>query len=263
MTEERKERRICILGTAPSYKDAPWDDPSVEMWALNDMWLLKPPRVDRWFDLHPFDKFHYAKAGKKALAQDVPAGHFIRPHGHLEFLRAQTIPVFVQDAALLGTPNARTFPKADVEKAVGPFFASSPAWMLGLALLEGVTELHVYGIHLATEWEYQKQKPNFTFLLGLAAGRGVRIHVPRTAPLLRETHQYAYQDDPDLPKVAVQRRIAGLQQELAHIEQQRRGLKWWQRDRNLASRKAWVTAQIGDAQQELQSVIASRSPIGV
>ena len=263
MSEARTERRVCIVGTAPSLRDAPWDDPTIEFWLLNDMWVLNPKRADRWFDLHPFDHFHYSKPGKKVLSHTVPAGDVIRPQGHLEFLRSQTIPVYVQDAKTLGTPSARTFPKADVEKAVGPYFASSPAWMLGLALAEGVTEIQVFGIHLATEWEYQKQKPNLAFLLGLAAGRGVKIVVPRTAPLLRESHQYAYEPDPDLPKVAVQRKIDGLKQQLGHVQQQMQARRWWQRrDPNLISRKAWLTAQIGDAHLEVQSVVASRSPIG-
>lgn len=254
-----KERHVAICGTAPTVKDAPWDDPSIEFWLLNDMWVLKPKRADRWFDLHPFDHFYYSQPGKRVNAQDVPAGYFIRPTGHLEFLRSQSIPVYVQDATKLGTPSAVTFPKADVEKAVGPYFASSPAWMLGLALLEGVTDLHIYGIHLATEWEYLKQKSNFSFLLGVAAGKGVRLHLPPTAPLLRESHQYAYQPDPDLPKVAVQRKIDGYHAQLAIIN---KALKTQKHDPNLQSRKAWVTAQIGDAQYALQSVIANRSPIG-
>ena len=197
---ERVERRICIVGTAPTWKDAPWGDPSVEFWLLNDMYLLKPTRADRWFDLHPFHQFYYAKKGATVSAHQIPAGTFVRPHGHIDWLKSQTIPVYVQDAAWLGTPNAKTFPRAEVERLVGPHFASSPAWMVGLALLEGVTELSIFGIHLATEWEYLKQKSNMAFLLGLAAGKGVKIVLPTAAPLLRESHQYAYQDDPDLPK---------------------------------------------------------------
>lgn len=257
------ERHICIVGTAPTYRDAPWDDPRVEMWCLNDFHVLQPKRADRWFDLHPFDKFYFSEPGKRVLAHHVPAGFFIRPRGHVEFLRSQMIPVYVQDARMLGTPSAKTFPKADVEAAVGPHFASSPAWMLGLALMEGVTDLYIYGIHLATEWEYLRQKPNFSFLLGLAAGRGVRLHLPKTAPLIRESHQYAYDPDPDLPKVAIQRRIEDLQSQLAIVKKQIAAKKWYHRkDPNLYSRKAWLTAQIGDAQNSLQSVIANRSPIG-
>lgn len=258
------ERRICIVGTAPTWRSAPWDDPSVEMWLLNDMHVLNPPRADRWFDLHPFDKFYFTKPNGKVFAHEVPAGAFVRPQGHLEFLKRQTIPVYVQDAALLGTPNARTFPKADVEKAVGPHFASSPAWMLGLALLEGVSEIYIYGIHLATEWEYMRQKPNFAFLLGVAAGRGVKIHVPPMAPLLRESHQYAYEEDPDVPKNRVKKRIDALRSELRTVEDRIAAVKWYQRiDPNLKSRRSWLRAQIGDAQYALQSVMAKRSPIGV
>jgi len=260
---ERQERRICILGTAPTWASAPFADPSVEIWALNDMWVLKPPRADRWFDLHPFDQMHFAQSGKKVIATDVPAGYFVRPAGHLEWLRQQSIPVYVQDAKALGSPSARTFPKADVEAGVGPYFASSPAWMVGLALLEGVTEIQIFGIHLATEWEYVKQKPNLSFLLGVAAGRGVKIVLPTAAPLLRESHQYAYQPDPDLPKVVVQKRIAQLKQQRQIVMTSAAHRRWWQRpDPNVASRLSWLDAQLGDAHLELQSVIASRSPVG-
>lgn len=262
-TQTSSERRVCILGTAPTWRDAPFGDPSVEIWALNDSHVLKLPRADRWYDLHPFDKFYFRDPSKPLRAQDVPPGSFIRPNGHLEFLKRQTIPVFVQNAAALGSPSAQTLPKAEIEKAVGPYFASSPAWMVGHALMEGVTDLFVYGIHLATEWEYLRQKPNMSFLLGIAAGRGVRLHIPETAPLLRESHQYAYQPDPDVPKLIVKQKIAALQGELATIEQRIQSEPWWKRDPNLRSRKAWVSAQIGDANLELQAVIASRSPVGV
>ena len=261
--EPVKERRVCILGTAPTWRDAPFNDPSIEMWGLNDAHVLKLPRADRWYDLHPVDKMFFYNGSKKILSHQVPAGYFLRPQGHLEFLKAQSIPVYVQDAAQLGTPNARTFPKAEVEAAVGPYFASSPAWMVGHALMEGVTELHLYGIHLATEWEYLKQKPNMTFLLGLAAGRGVKIVIPKTAPLLRESHQYAYDLDPDLPKVAIKRRMDGLKMELQAVEQKMAVRRWWQRvDPNWATRHAWLQAQLMDCQLELHAVNANRSPIG-
>ena len=257
------ERRIAIIGTAPTWTSTPWDDPTLEIWCLNDMHVLHPPRADRWFDLHPMDKMFFANKQKKIHPHQVPAGYFVRPEGHLETLRQMTIPVYVPDAAALGSPSAVTFPREDVEKAIGPYFASSPAWMVGLALLEGVTELHIYGIHLATEWEYLKQKPNMTFLLGLAAGRGVKIVTPKGSPLLAETHRYAYDVDPDVSKVAVQRRIQGLQQQKAYVKAQGQ-TKWWQRsDPNTASRLAWLDAQLMDAQLELQYVIAGRAPVGV
>jgi hypothetical protein len=260
---QKPEKRIAILGTAPTWRDTPWDDPTLEIWALNDMWLLQPKRVSRWFDLHPLDKMFFRAQGQKVAQYDVPAGFFLRPQGHLEWLRAQTIPVYVQDAAALGSPSALTFPKAAIEAKFGQHFASSPAWMIGLALLEGVTELHIYGIHLATEWEYLKQKPNMTFLLGLAAGLGVKVVLPKGCPLLKESHQYAYETDPDVPKVAAQRRLQALQ---AQREQVKASIprKWYQRrDPNTASRLSWLDAQILDASLGVQHVIAGRTPAGV
>lgn len=262
---ERKERRIAIVGTAPTWRETPWDDPTLEIHALNDMWVLNLPRVDRWFDLHPLDKMYFRDpAKKKVFAGEVPAGYFVRPSGHLEWLRKQTIPVYVQDAAALGSPNAVTFPKAAIEAKFGKHFASSPAWMIGLALLEGVTELHIYGIHLATEWEYLKQKPNMTFLLGLAAGLGVKIVLPKGCPLLAETHQYAFEEDPDVPNVALKRKVERLQAEKQALKAREKGRKWYQRrDPNFHSRLAFLTAQITDAQLGMQHVTAGHAPAGM
>jgi len=261
----KPEKRIAILGTAPTWKDTPWDDPTLEIWCLNDMWLLNPPRADRWFDLHPLNKMHFRPAnGKKVNSFDIPAGYFLRPHGHLEWLRKQTIPVYVQDAAAMGLMrrSAREFPKAEIEAKFGKHFASSPAWMIGLALLEGVTELHIYGIHLATEWEYVKQKPNMTFLLGLAAGLGVKVVLPKGCPLLAESHQYGFEADPDIPKVQAQRRMESLMHQRQMTAQAKR--KWYQRrDPNVASRLAWLDAQILDAKLGVQYATAARPSAGL
>ena len=259
---EKPERRIAILGTASTWKSCPFDDPSLEIWHLNDAWVLKPPRVDRWFDLHPFDRMYFRKPNEKVNVANVPAGFFVRPQGHVEWLRSQTIPVYVQDAAQLGTPSAVTFPRDRVVAAFGDQFASSPAWMLGLAMLEGATEIHIYGIHLATEWEYVKQKPNLSFLLGIAAGRGIKIVIPKGAPLLKETHQYAYEDDPDTGTVRLKYQLKGLQQQLAIVQAQAKR-KWYQRpDPNAISRMAWLQAQIADTQLAMQHVMAGQVPAG-
>lgn len=263
MSDERKERRVLIAGTAPTWKLIPWDDPTLEVWALNDMHVLNLPRADRWYDLHQIDKMYFRTEHKPVFAGDIPAGYFVRPANHLQFLRSQTIPVYVQDAAQLGSPNARTFPRAEIEAKFGRSFASSPAWMIAHALYEGVTELHIYGIHLATQWEYQKQKPNMTFLLGLAAGLGVKVVLPKGCPLLAESHQYAFEEDPDTPKVALERKMLRLKQELAYVQTREKGRKWYERrDPNYASRTSFLQAQILDCQFGIQHAHASKVPVG-
>jgi len=264
MSEQKPAKRICICGTAPTWRDAPFDDPSIEFWMLNDMHLLNPPRSDRWFDLHPLDKMFFRGAGQKIAAHDVPAGCFLRPKGHLEWLRKQQIPVYVQNAAALGSPSARTFPREEIVKRFGPNFASSPAWMVALAILEGATEIYIYGIHLATEWEYLKQKPNLTFLMGIAAGMGVVLHLPKGCPLLAEKHQYGYEPDPDVPKVQAQRRVQQLETERINTKRSAPKRRWWQReDPNLASRLSWLDAQIMDAKLGVQYIVAGSPPAGL
>ena len=263
MSEERKERRIAICGTAPTRAAIPWNDPTLEIWALNDMHVLNLPRADRWFDLHPFDKMYFRKGEQPVFAGDVPAGFFVRPQGHLEWLRKQTIPVYVQDAAQLGTPNAVTFPRERCEREIFPTYCSSPAWMVALALLEGVTELHVYGIHLATEWEYIHQRPNFESLLTLAAARGVKVILPKGCPLMRGSHQYGFEEDPDTAKTALKRKMDRLQHEMVLVTKRAKQRKWYQRrDPNHASRVAFLKAQLMDCQLGIQHVMAGRPPVG-
>ena len=256
------DRRIAIIGTAPTYRNTPWDDPTLEIWCLNDSWVLNLPRADRWFDIHGIGKMYFRDPAKKITQADVPPGFFVRPAGHLEWLAQQKIPVYLQEA-VPSIPSSRTFPKAEIEAKFGPHFASTPAWMIGLALLEGVKEIHVYGVHLATEWEYVRQKPNMTFLLGLAAGLGVKIVLPQGCPLLKESHQYAYEPDPDIPKLHAQRRLTGLIQERERVAQQAATQSWWRKDRNVTSRLAWLDAQIMDAKLSVAHSIAGRAPAGI
>jgi hypothetical protein len=106
------------------------------------------------------------------------------------------------------------FPKAQIEAHFGRYFTSSPAWMMAQAILEGCRDISVYGIHLSTEFEYVKQRPNFEFLMGclLGAGKrtttvkdGVRIYesqdgrlvLPEASPVLQESFQYAFDPKPD------------------------------------------------------------------
>jgi hypothetical protein len=108
-----------------------------------------------------------------------------------------------------------------------------------------------------------KQKPNMTFLLGLAAGLGVKVVLPKGCPLLAESHQYAFEEDPDTPKVALKRKLARLQDEANFVAKQQKARKWYQRkDPNHASRLAFLQAQMMDCQLGIQHVMASKPPAG-
>ena len=248
-------KKCLILGTAPTWKQSPWNDPTIEVWGLNDAYLLGLPRWNRWYDLHPFEQFVYRPADQhKVLAHTLPPGTFVRPAGHLEWLAKQTCPVYIQrpDPRV---PNAQMFPRQEIVAKFGSWFDSTPAWMVAHAILEGYKEIHIYGIHLATEWEYLKQKPNMCFLIGLAVGLGVKLVVPSDSPLLKSSHQYAFEPDPSIPVQVAQRKGEQVQAERQTVEQAWQRSKAWYRpqgDPILRDRRAWLAAQAQDAQLAAQ-----------
>lgn len=248
-------KKAIIMGTAPSWKLAPWRDPDAHIFGLNDFYLLGPARYDRWYDLHPFEKFVYRHPSKhKVQAHEMPAGTFMRPEGHIQWLAKQTVPVFVQKPDPR-VPHAQVFPREEIEKHFGTWFDSTPAWILAHAILEGYKEIHIYGIHLATEWEYLKQKPNMAFLCGVAVGAGIKLVVPRESPLLHSTHRYAFEDDPANGVTNAQRAGERVQQERAAVVNALKASKRWWRprgDRLLRDRADWLAAQQQDAQQAVQ-----------
>src|SRR5262245_30144053 len=96
------KRRVVIVGTAGSHKDAPYKDPSAEIWGLNDGYGVKGgmPRIDAWYDIHPPDHFHFVGKNPDGTvpalyAHHVPYGYYVRPEKHLEWLATQPFPVWL------------------------------------------------------------------------------------------------------------------------------------------------------------------------
>lgn len=201
---EKQPKRVCILGTAESWRKAPFADPSIEVWALNDSYCLGLPRVDRYFELHPLDKMVFRPVGRKVvMGKDIPDGWFVRPEGHIEWLKklAKTHPVYLQAEPDASWPvNAQRFPIERMEAAFGEYWASGPSYMVALAIMEGFTEIQVYGIHLATAEEYRLQRANFEHLLGIARGRGITVIMADASPLMKHPWRYAYDEKPALPE---------------------------------------------------------------
>lgn len=218
MTSPQK-KRVCIVGTAESWKKTPWDDPSVEIWSLNDAYALGFKRADRWFELHPIDHFYYRKANAKTIkASEIPPGHYVRPEGHMEWLKttAATIPVYLQKEPPAGWPvNAKRFPIEQVQATFGDsYWACGPSYMLALAFLEGYSEIWITGIHLATAGEYREQRPQWENLIGRLLGPSVTertengfryydgavsIVLPDECPIMKHGWKYAYEPKPVVP----------------------------------------------------------------
>ena len=173
-----KKRKVAILGFTDHRAiafDLPHDE--WEVWGLNELYRYEPiEKFDRWFEIHDRaildpDKRHIEDLGK-----------------------ITTVPIYMQDH-YDDIPNSRPLPKGQIERALGDFGVyqtSSIRWMLAMALLEGFKEIGVFGVDMAQESEYAEQRNCVEWLLGVAVGRGVKIHIPPNSDLLKSIGQYGY-----------------------------------------------------------------------
>jgi len=170
-------RQVAIVGLAPStHDDAPYEDPDWEVWGLpwdEEKW----PYFDRLFDIHPLE----------CIRKATPS--FYR-HGYEDRLRELNAPLYMQQA-YPDIPNAIEYPLEKVSALVGDYYNSSIAYMLGLALYEGVDKVGLWGVDMIGrgEWghadEYADERPNCEYLLGFAKAKGIEIYLPEECPLLK------------------------------------------------------------------------------
>ena len=69
---------------------------------------------------------------------------------------------------------------------------STVAFMMGLAAVEGFSEVHLYGINLAIGDEYFYEKPNCEWWIGVLEGHGIKVVVPHASSLLKQYRRYGY-----------------------------------------------------------------------
>ncbi len=190
--------KIAILGFAYGYKEAPFQDPSVQIWGLNELYR-HIPRWDAWFELH--DRAHL---GKTARIEDPK-----EPERHWNYLKAQAPgkPIYMQRVEP-DVPASVAYPIEQMIGTFGRYFSSSIGYMLALAIAK--IQVHaqgnghdgtpgwigLYGIDLASESEYKFQRPNAEYFIGLARGLGIEVYVQPQDAVLKAPALYGYEPEP-------------------------------------------------------------------
>ncbi|MFW6079623.1 MAG: hypothetical protein ACODAE_08380 [Gemmatimonadota bacterium] len=176
---------VCIVGGAPSYRQAPYGDPGARIWGLGMHWTYLP-RVDRVFEMH--DRSIWSDY----LGQD--------PGRYAARLASADVPVVMREAHP-DVPRSEAFPFdavearfGDVAAEPGPaLYGSSFDYMLAYALTRDPlpAELRLYGIHMDEGREYAHQRPSASYWIGLARGMGVPVWIhPDAADLCRTPNPY-------------------------------------------------------------------------
>jgi hypothetical protein len=181
--------KVAIIGFAETTRDlAPFSDPDFTLIGMNHLYPKLPKRPDGtlawdiWFDMHApeWSAAHLVDAVWKEheawLKED---------HGRPIFMlrRYDWVPCSVE------------YPLAEVIARFGrQYFTSGVPYMIALALLGGVRELHLYGIDMRADSEYGRERPCAEWWLGLAEGLGVKVVVPEQSALLAPA-LYGYEEE--------------------------------------------------------------------
>lgn len=162
--------RVAIVCGSPSSEFmAPYHDHEVEIWVLgNRAHRHLDKRITRIFEIHDNLTEH----------GDVIA--------YAEALVKLNYPLITGTAfkgAYQKHKQVQVYPYAAVEALYGSLYlTSSPAYMVAYAILEGATEIGLYGVDLSvSDHEYFWQRPCMEAWIGFAKGRGITVIIPEVS----------------------------------------------------------------------------------
>lgn len=187
--EPREGKKVALCGFAESYKTAPFDDPTVEVWGLNELHKYLP-RWNRWFEVHDDETLGVSK-------RDLTEGEMKR---HLDWLSRDhgpnkpiyMLPQFVGRGKF---PNAVELPLEALCQRFkrGRYFTSSIAYMIALAIMDGYASIGLYGIDLASDTEYGDQRPCAEYYTGVADGMGLDVFIAPESAMCKGGHLYGFE----------------------------------------------------------------------
>lgn len=184
--EGKAEKKVAIVGFAESWKLAPWDAADVEFWCLNEFWKYAP-KWHRWFELHDADTLGVS-------IRDLSEGEQKR---HLEWLakdHGPDKPIYMQPQFCDGRfPNAVPLPLDRLVAQFGRYFTSSIGYMTALAIADGYDWIGLFGVDLASDVEYQQQRANAEYFVGMAKGMGKTVVLAETSAICKAGHLYGFE----------------------------------------------------------------------
>jgi hypothetical protein len=179
-------KKLAIVGYAPNRLETPFEDDSIEIAFMNDLWLpMNWPqdfqgkiRFDYLFDMHHPDVMRSFSRSKE---------------GHWDFLKGTDQPVITLEQ-IPEIPTSVAYPLDEVMERFGTkYFTSTVAYQLAWAAIRDYDEVHIYGVNFIGREEYEYQRACTEYWIGLLRGMGIKVHVPETSCLLQSGFLYGYE----------------------------------------------------------------------
>jgi hypothetical protein len=178
-----KKRKVAIVGFAPSTRDkAPYNDPDWDIWVLNEYFSILPTgnatNIAKWFELHQRDTVLNSS----------------RATDYIDKLKASTIPILMVDK-YDDIPMSEKYPLDEIIKELQTdYFTNSISYMIAYALYEGVAELAIYGVDMAQDEEYAKERPSVEYFVGYARAKGIPVYIPPESDICKVPYYYGFQE---------------------------------------------------------------------
>ncbi|MBT8449110.1 MAG: hypothetical protein KJO69_05445 [Gammaproteobacteria bacterium] len=168
-----KQKKVAIVGGAPGTQMlAPFGQDEWDIWVLgNQLSDYDGKRVDAVFEIH----------------DDLSD----KPDGYVEWVLKHSPQLIVGDNFPALDDKIEIYPRDEVNALLGggENLSSSPAYMIGLAILRGYTEIGIYGVDMGVDdHEYFKQRPYMYAWIGYAKAKGIKVTIPEKCPLFSETY---------------------------------------------------------------------------
>lgn len=216
------KKPLCIIGTASTCGDAPYDMMIDETEYVYDIWgintaLVKEEvkRMDVCFEMHP----------KRYWGQQMVTDRLKEFGG----------PVYMQDH-YKQIPKSKAYPREAIKdkyhwEPMGQKFyvTNTITYMFLLAIEEGYTDISLYGIHMAHATEYAYQRACVSWVLGIVhgyilMGKDYKITIPEESHLLKAEYEYGY-DEPTQAMDFLKGRQEGMTKGIEDATAQMRGLQ--------------------------------------
>lgn len=160
-------RKIAIVARAGTSALAPFHDPSWEIWGLP--WILYP-RLDCAFEIHT------QQCVDESNESDDWIPRFRERHDDaLVYCDPSRLHLFRRTATYPFDEIRLSLPRRYLENSI--------AYVLAYAIHLRPAEIGLYGVHMFAGYEAAFAQGSVQYLVGLADGRGIKVHIPPGSPL--------------------------------------------------------------------------------